>query len=161
MLVGRLRDVVRGGALLLLIAAAVLLSFSRGAWGQFVFTAMVLMCLMFITSALHQRAAAHRASWRSRRRRAGAVHRGAACRSARVADLFRQRAALEQDYDVGQLGRFGRHVLGALLALDKPFGIGPLQFSHYFPEDTHNSYLNAFMSGGWLERLPSTRASRR
>ena len=31
-----------------------------------------------------------------------------------------------------------------------PFGIGPLQFSKYFPEDPHNSYLNAFMSGGWL-----------
>jgi hypothetical protein len=31
-----------------------------------------------------------------------------------------------------------------------PLGIGPLQFSKYFPEDPHNSYLNAFMSGGWL-----------
>jgi hypothetical protein len=36
------------------------------------------------------------------------------------------------------------------MALDLPFGIGPLQFHRYFPEDTHNSYLNAFMSGGWL-----------
>jgi hypothetical protein len=36
------------------------------------------------------------------------------------------------------------------MALDLPFGIGPLQFSRFFPEDTHNSYLNAFMSGGWL-----------
>jgi hypothetical protein len=25
-----------------------------------------------------------------------------------------------------------------------------VQFPHYFPENTHNSYLNAFMSGGWL-----------
>ena len=29
-------------------------------------------------------------------------------------------------------------------------GIGPLQFHRFFPEDTHNSFLNAFMSGGWL-----------
>ena len=36
------------------------------------------------------------------------------------------------------------------MALDYPFGIGPLQFSKFFPEDTHNSFLNAFMSGGWL-----------
>jgi hypothetical protein len=36
------------------------------------------------------------------------------------------------------------------MALELPFGIGPLQFHNYFPEDTHNSYLNAFMSGGWL-----------
>ena len=50
----------------------------------------------------------------------------------------------------GRFGRFGRHILGAEMALGLPFGIGPLQFNRYFPEDTHNSYLNAFMSGGWL-----------
>ena len=44
-------------------------------------------------------------------------------------------------------------VLGAEMALDLPFGIGPLQFHRYFPEDTHNSYLNAFMSGGWLSGI--------
>ncbi len=53
-------------------------------------------------------------------------------------------------YDEGRFGRFGRHILGAEMALDLPFGIGPLQFHKYFPEDTHNSYLNAFMSGGWI-----------
>ena len=31
-----------------------------------------------------------------------------------------------------------------------PIGVGPLQFHNYFTEDTHNSFLNAFMSGGWL-----------
>ena len=67
-----------------------------------------------------------------------------------VANLFKERVSLDQQYDVGQMGRFGRHALGALLALDVPFGIGPMQFSKIFPEDPHNSYLNAFMSGGWL-----------
>jgi len=67
-----------------------------------------------------------------------------------VADMFRQRASFDQSYDEGRFGRFGRHILGADMALDLPFGIGPLQFHNYFPEDTHNSYLNAFMSGGWL-----------
>jgi hypothetical protein len=67
-----------------------------------------------------------------------------------VADLFAQRATFDQTYDVGHFGRFGRYVLGAELALDRPFGIGPLQFSTFFGEDPHNSYLNAFMSGGWL-----------
>ena len=67
-----------------------------------------------------------------------------------VADLFKQRASLEQSYDFGGLVRFSRHILRALLALDRPLGIGPLQFDKYFPEDTHNSFLNAFMSGGWL-----------
>jgi hypothetical protein len=67
-----------------------------------------------------------------------------------VADLFKQRASFEQSYDLGAQGRFGRYWLGALLALDKPIGIGPLQFAKFFPEDTHDSFLNAFMSGGWL-----------
>jgi len=67
-----------------------------------------------------------------------------------VAEMFQQRATFDQSYDEGRFGRFGRHILGADMALDLPFGIGPLQFHNYFPEDTHNSYLNAFMSGGWL-----------
>jgi hypothetical protein len=70
-----------------------------------------------------------------------------------VAEMFRQRASFDQSYDEGRFGRFGRHILGADMALDLPFGIGPLQFHHYFPEDTHNSYLNAFMSGGWLSGI--------
>jgi hypothetical protein len=67
-----------------------------------------------------------------------------------VAGLFKERATLEQSYDVGHTGRFGRHLLGFLMALDHPFGIGPLQFRKIFPEDPHNAYLNAFTSGGWL-----------
>src|SRR5205823_10081545 len=67
-----------------------------------------------------------------------------------IAEMFKQRASFDQSYDEGRFGRFGRHILGAEMALDLPFGIGPLQFSRYFPEDTHNSYLNAFMSGGWI-----------
>jgi hypothetical protein len=67
-----------------------------------------------------------------------------------IGEMFRQRASFDQSYDEGRFGRFGRHILGADMALDLPFGIGPLQFHKYFPEDTHNSYLNAFMSGGWI-----------
>ena len=70
-----------------------------------------------------------------------------------IAEMFKQRASFDQSYDAGRFGRFGRHILGADMALDLPFGIGPLQFNRYFPEDTHNSYLNAFMSGGWLSGI--------
>ena len=65
-------------------------------------------------------------------------------------DLFKERATLSQGYDGGRFGRFGRYSLGAEMALGYPLGIGPLQFTKFFPEDTHNSFLNAFMSGGWL-----------
>ncbi len=72
--------------------------------------------------------------------------------------MFKQRASFDQSYDEGRFGRFGRHILGAQMALDLPFGIGPLQFTRFFPEDTHNSYLNAFMSGGWLSGVVLSRA---
>jgi hypothetical protein len=70
-----------------------------------------------------------------------------------VSELFKERASLDQSYDTGHTGRFGRHVLGFLLAFETPLGVGPLQFTKFFPEDPHNSYLNAFMSGGWISGL--------
>jgi hypothetical protein len=128
---------------------AILLAFSRAAWGGLVLTAAFMLVQMVLTST-------------SRAERSRIVVMAALALIIGVAfvavllsfdsiwEMFRQRASLEQSYDEGRFGRFGRHILGAQMALDLPFGIGPLQFHNYFPEDTHNSYLNAFMSGGWL-----------
>jgi hypothetical protein len=149
---GRLADAARASLLLVLIGIGVLLTFSRAAWGQFAFTAMLVLLLTFVTSR----------SPNERLRIALIAIAGvilavllvAALLSLdRVADLFKERASLEQSYDVGHLGRFGRHILGAEIALDHPFGIGPLQFHKIFPEDPHNTYLNSFLSGGWLSGL--------
>ncbi|MGB9366076.1 MAG: O-antigen ligase family protein [Xanthobacteraceae bacterium] len=146
---GRLADATRASLLLGLIAIAVLLTFSRAAWGQFALTAALVLFFTFVTS-------------RSPNERmrivliavAGLVVLAlvlmALLSTERVADLFKERASLDQSYDVGPLGRFGRYILGAELALDRPFGIGPLQFHKSFVEDPHNTYLNAFLSGGWL-----------
>jgi hypothetical protein len=146
---GRLGQAVKGVMLLGLMAPAILLSFSRAAWGQIVYTAILMLALTFITS----RSPSHRTRIVLLSVSGVVVMAGfiAALLSIDiVADLFKQRASLEQSYDLGAQGRFARYGLGAILALDKPFGIGPLQFAKYFPEDTHNSFLNAFMSGGWL-----------
>jgi len=145
----RIGDAARASALLALFAIAILLTFSRAAWGQFALTTALLMFLTFVTTR----------SGNARLRIVLIAITGAivlvlllaALLSIdRVAELFKERAALEQSYDAGHLGRFGRHLLGFELALDQPFGIGPLQFSKLFPEDPHNTYLNAFLSGGWL-----------
>ena len=146
---GTFRQAAKSAMLLGLMAPAILLSFSRAAWGQIVYTAAIMLTLTFITT----RSPSHRARI-VLLSMAGVVLMGlfiAALLSIDiVADLFQQRASFEQSYDLGAQGRFGRYWLGGVLALDKPMGIGPLQFAKFFPEDTHNSFLNAFMSGGWL-----------
>ena len=149
MLANRFADAARASMLLLVLMAGLFLSFSRGAWGQFAFASVVMMMLTFVTSR----------SPRERLRIVLIAVLGAMALAAliaallsidQVAALFKQRAMLEQSYDEGPTGRFGRWGLGFLLALDTPLGIGPLQFHFFFPEDPHNSYLNAFMSGGWI-----------
>ncbi len=135
-----------------IMSLAILLAFSRAAWGGLILTSGFMLALMVLTS-------------RSQAQRSRiivmalvAVILAAALVAVllsfdSIAEMFKQRASFDQSYDEGRFGRFGRHILGADMALDLPFGIGPLQFHNYFPEDTHNSYLNAFMSGGWLSGI--------
>ncbi|MFO1108522.1 MAG: O-antigen ligase family protein [Bradyrhizobium sp.] len=140
---------IRSSIVLGIMALAILLAFSRAAWGGLVMTAAFMLALMVLTSDSHKQ-----------RSRIIAMALVALILAATlvavllsfdsVAQMFQQRASFDQSYDEGRFGRFGRHILGAEMALDLPFGIGPLQFNRYFPEDTHNSWLNAFMSGGWL-----------
>lgn len=132
-----------------IMSLAILLAFSRAAWGGLILTSIFMLVLMVLTS-------------RSQAQRSRiivmalvAVILAVALIAVllsfdSIAEMFKQRASFDQSYDSGRFGRFGRYILGADMALDRPFGIGPLQFHTYFPEDTHNSYLNAFMSGGWL-----------
>jgi O-Antigen ligase len=132
-----------------IMALAILLAFSRAAWGGLVITSAFMLALMVLTSQT-----------RAQRSRiivmavvaviVAAMLIAALLSFDSISEMFRQRASFDQSYDEGRFGRFGRHILGAEMALDLPFGIGPLQFHNYFPEDTHNSYLNAFMSGGWI-----------
>jgi O-Antigen ligase len=140
---------LRNGVAFVVMALAILFAFSRAAWGGLAITAAFMLAMMILTS-------------RSQAQRSRIVVISVAAVVVLVlliavllsfdsiADMFKQRASFDQSYDEGRFGRFGRHILGAEMALDLPFGIGPLQFHNYFPEDTHNSYLNAFMSGGWL-----------
>jgi len=132
-----------------IMSLAILLAFSRAAWGGLIFTAAFMLGLMVLTS--QSRAERSRIVIMTVVAILAAVLLLAVLLSFdSISDMFRQRASFDQSYDEGRFGRFGRHILGADMALDLPFGIGPLQFHKYFPEDTHNSYLNAFMSGGWM-----------
>ena len=146
---GGVRAVLFNGVILLVIAAGLFFSFSRGAWGHFAASGLIMMFFLYVTSQ----------STNQRLRMIVFAVAGVAAIAllilallsiGNVGALFKERASLVQNYDAGHLGRFGRHILGALLALDHPLGVGPLQFSRYFPEDPHNSFLDSFMAGGWL-----------
>lgn len=142
----------RNAVAFVIMALAILFAFSRAAWGGLAITAAFMLAMMFLTSRTP-----------AQRRRIVVISVAAVVLLVlllaillsfdSIADMFKQRASFDQSYDEGRFGRFGRHILGAQMALDLPFGIGPLQFHNYFPEDTHNSYLNAFMSGGWLSGI--------
>ncbi|MDQ8729364.1 O-antigen ligase domain-containing protein [Bradyrhizobium sp. LHD-71] len=142
----------RSACALLILSLANFLAFSRGAWAVFVGSAMLAVILMYITAPTN-RQRVRIILLASLSIALGVIAIIALLSSDQVASLFEERASLTQSYDVGRFGRFGRHLLGAEMALDYPFGIGPLQFARFFTEHTHNSFLNAFMSGGWLSGL--------
>jgi hypothetical protein len=148
----RLAISLRSTVSLGIMALAILLAFSRAAWGGLAITSAFMLALMVLTS--RSRAQRSRIIVMSLVAAVIAVLLLAVLLSFdQISELFKERASFDQSYDTGRFGRFGRHILGAQMALDLPFGIGPLQFHNYFPEDTHNSYLNAFMSGGWISGI--------
>lgn len=138
---------------MVLMLAALLLSFSRGAWGVWVASTGLMIGLTFVTthsSALRQRIVAL-----SILGLVGVVVLlvGALSIPA-VNDVFIQRASLDQYYDVGEMGRFGDQLRSLPMLLDRPFGFGPLQYrNHFYGTDPHNVYINAFASYGWIGGL--------
>ncbi|PST25538.1 hypothetical protein C7U60_06585 [Mesorhizobium plurifarium] len=134
---------------LLVLTLGVFLSFSRAAWALDLFCAVALVFVML----LKQRSGLFRLRILVMTL-SGALFVVAALavalQSDQVASLFSSRTQLVQDYDGGHLGRFDRHRLGFVMAMEKPFGIGPMVFSTMFPEDEHNVLLKSLTSYGWL-----------
>jgi len=132
-----------------LLLIAVLLSFSRAAWGMAAAALVLLGLVVFVEE-------------RDVRRRLRLIGIGFGALMAlllliavalsfeEVRTMFFERAKLEQSYDAGRLGRFARHWIGFAWATELPLGLGPYQFDHYFPEDPHNVYLKSLMVYGWL-----------
>lgn len=131
---------------------ALLLSFSRGAWGNFLFSGLIFFALTLATS-----------------RSAAQVKRllvlvglmglltvaivGVALSTPKVQALFEERAALTQDYDTGAGGRFASQQAALDMGLRNPLGIGPQQWAMINKLDTHNVYLNIFVAGGFISLI--------
>jgi len=134
---------------LLIITAGIFFSFSRGAWGMFAVSAILLTGALFLQST-------------SGRFRLRVVVMSVLAvtllilaalvilQLPGVSEMFSNRARLEQSYDVARLGRFARYSIGFEMALEHPLGIGALVFGKIFGEDTHNIWLKMLMDYGWL-----------
>lgn len=149
MLVGRIVELPFLAAPLLIIFAGVFLSFSRGAWGLFAFSIAFLVAVLFL----------QKTSGRFRLRilvlsviafSVLTIATLIALQIPSVAELFTSRAKLVQEYDGWRLGRFARHGLGFLMAMENPLGVGALEFGRSFGEDTHNIWLKALLDYSWL-----------
>ena len=139
-----------GHALVLIVlVAGIFLSFSRGAWGLFSVSAMLLTGGLFLQSAsgLFRLRIAVMSGLALALLIAAIL---VALQLPGVGDFFSQRARLVQEYDGGQFGRFARFAIGLDLATEHPLGIGPLNFGRMLGEDTHNIWLKALMDYGWL-----------
>ena len=149
LLTGRLVQLPLRALGILVMGLGLFLSFSRAAWALYLFAACMLVFIML----LKERTGAFRLKilvitlFGTLLMVSSLV---VALQIPQVANLFSSRTQLVQEYDGGHLGRFDRHRIGFLMSMEKPLGIGPMEFSKIFPEDEHNIWLKSLTSYGWL-----------
>jgi O-antigen ligase len=149
LLTGRLAEAPLLVAGLLILVLGVFLSFSRAAWGLLLFSGVSLILLMLLkerTSAFRLKILALSIAAILFLVLALVI----ALQFDKVADLFTTRARLVQDYDGAHMGRFERHRIGFLMAMERPLGIGPMELGKMFGEDEHNIWLKSLTTYGWL-----------
>lgn len=134
---------------LLVIAAGIFFSFSRGAWGLFCLCAVMVVFAIFMqtgSAALRLRIVVMSIAAVALL----ALALIAVLQIPGVDEFFLMRAHLAQDYDSARLGRFARYTIGFGMAIMNPFGVGPLEFGQIFGEDTHDIWLKTLMDYSWL-----------
>ena len=136
-----------------IMSLAILLAFSRAAWGGLVITSAFMLALMVLTSRSQRAALAHHRDGAGCRRACGGAGGGAAvirtpsrrCSSSAPASTRAMtKAASAGSAGISSAPRWRSTCRSASARCSS---------TATFPEDTHNSYLNAFMSGGWLSGI--------
>jgi hypothetical protein len=148
LLVGRAKANLFNLTNLALLMLALLLAFSRGAWGVTVAAGIASIAMTM-----------HYSEDKNLRKRiiiitiAGLAVLGLVFAVAysipEFQTAFLDRFVLLKKYDVGEGGRFNNQLNSLVLLLQQPFGIGPYEFAEYFQIAPHNTFLNAFFSAGW------------
>lgn len=136
-------------ALYLIMAFGVLLSFSRGAWLNFVISSATASILILVGMS----------GYRARLRWlllnvilifAAFLLLGGSATQSNVAERLAQRAVLTQKYDVARGGRFYTQKQAITRIGTTPQGIGPGRSDEEFGLEPHNLFLHVFVEGGWL-----------
>jgi hypothetical protein len=134
------------------LLAGQFLALSRGAWAFYILATIIMVFLTFVfsTNAILRSRIAIMAF-------AGGLIVtmliAALLTIEPIRQIFEQRFSLQQSYDFGEVGRFGNQLNSIPMLLERPLGFGPYEFHFIFPEDPHNTFLNAFASYGWLGGL--------
>jgi hypothetical protein len=125
------------------------LSFSRGAWINFVGAAMLMMFLTYIVVG--------NGIIRTRMVLSiiaififVAIAFMILMSIPQIQAMFIERFALIQYYDGGETGRFGNQLNSLAPLTSLPLGFGPFGFREVYGMDPHNTFINAFASYGWL-----------
>jgi len=143
------KSVLLNGAIIMVLLIGVFVSFSRAAWGNILGSSVLLFLLVFIFEA--------NARQKVRMILLGAtglilvgVALGGLLSIPSVGALFEERASVEQNYDSGSTGRFGRQGYAFDLALSHPFGLGPAEFRNLeINEEAHDTYATTLQVYGW------------
>lgn len=135
--------------LLMILLLGLFLSFSRAAWGMLVLSSVVVYVLLLINHATPKERLRLVMLGAGGLMMAVVLLMGALSIDS-VHSMFEQRAKITQNYDTARLGRFNRYAIGFGMVLERPLGLGPLEFEKYFPEDEHNTYLKGYTTYGWL-----------
>jgi len=136
-------------ALFLVLAFGILLSFSRGAWMNFVVATAGFVALSLATA----RGLRRKLGWlltSVAMIAAAAAMLAAAVSTTAIGERFVQRAVLTQSYDVAEGGRFDTQRRAVAMIGRNPVGVGPGRSDERFGLEPHNLYLHVFVEGGWL-----------
>jgi hypothetical protein len=149
MLLGDRRRIVIDGAIVLVLMIGVFVSFSRAAWGSIAGGAIILFLLVWIFEA-NARDKVRMLILSMVGVAVLGVALGGLLSIPSVSSLFDERASVEQNYDSGSTGRFGRQGYAFDLALQHPLGIGPAEFRNLeVSEEPHDTYVTVLHVYGW------------
>ncbi|MBL1420138.1 MAG: hypothetical protein COC24_006465 [Alphaproteobacteria bacterium] len=132
-----------------ILLLGLLLSFSRGAWGVFLFSTFIMLASMYYT-AVTNRFRVYLSLYILISVTFMVLALVVALNIPTITDLLSERASLSQSYDVEEGGRFTHHTDALKILIENPLGIGAKEFGWRHSEDVHNTYLTQFLIGGWV-----------